>query len=165
MVQQDDITALKVLTNVCQPLQGYNRNKGGGIYLSYSPYMLFADACVADPASEYPFNKLTTAYLAGDADSEKEIISYLISWKGNDAAFKLLLNGAPVLSTLEELSSNLSTLASAGIEALEYKKSNIKPSKDWIEQSKIIVSNARKQGGRAEIQIVNAVESIIASCE
>jgi len=154
-----------VLTSVCQPLQGYHRNPGGGHYLSYSSYMLFVDACIADPEAVYPFNKLVNDYVEGALELSDDILAYLRVWEANDTAFKELQKNAPVLNSIAQLSSNLSALAVTGIEAVEFSKGNNKPSKDWIAQSKIIVSNARKQGGRTEIQVVNAVESLIALCQ
>lgn len=37
--------------------------------------------------------------------------------------------------------------------------------KDWIEKSKIIVSNARKQGARTELKIVDSIELLIQNCQ
>ena len=165
MIQGTNIEPLKVLTSVCQPLQGYARNPGGGHYLSYSPYMLFADACIADPAAVYPFNNLVKGYLDGKTDNLSAISEYLSLWKLNHKEFKKLEANAPVLSNLSELSNNLSVLAITGQEALLFASDNNKPSKDWIENSKTIVSNARKQGGRAELQIVDAIELLIANCQ
>jgi len=165
MTQGGNIEPLKVLTSVCQPLQGYARNPGGGHYLSYSPYMLFADACIADPSAVYPFNKLVKGYLEGNSDNLSSISEYLSLWKKNHKEFEKIEAYAPILTSISELSNNLSVLARAGEEAIRYASANNKPSKDWIENSKIIVSNARMQGGRTELQIVNAIESLIANCQ
>ncbi len=165
MVQGVDIGPLKVLTTVCQPLQGYARNPGGGHYLSYSPYMLFADACIADPSAVYPFNKLVKGYVNGSEKNSEAISEYLNLWKQNHIDFEQLLATAPMLNNLSELSANLSALANKGIEAVSYASTNKKPSKDWIEDSKIIVSNARKQGARTELQIVDAIELLIENCQ
>lgn len=165
MTQQQEITPLKVLTTVCQPMQGYHRNPGGGHYLSYSPYMLFADACIADPEAVYPFEKLVNAYLAGETSNYDEIMAYLNLWEANHAAFLEIENKAPILSSISSLSANLSVLAATGIEAVSFAKNNKIVSKDWIENSKTIVSNAREQGGRTELQIVDAIELLINNCQ
>ena len=165
MAQQDDVDALRVLTSVCQPLQGYHRNPGGGHYLSYSPYLLFADACIADPEAVYPFKKLVNSYMDGDVSKKDEMLIYLNLWKSNHKEFERLLEKSPNLKSIEELSLNLSQLASRGIESMQFSESNKKPSKDWIEKSKTIVSNARKQGGRTELQIVDSIEQLISQCQ
>lgn len=165
MVQQKEIDPLIVLTGVCQPLQGYARNPGGGHYLSYSPFMLFADACIADPESVYPFKKLVNKYLAGEISNYSQIMDYLILWKLNHKAFLKIQEGAPVLNNLTELSENLSALAALAIEALNYKKDNKVVSNDWIENSKAIIANARKSGARTELQIVDSIELLVLNCE
>ncbi len=165
MTQQQEIDPLIVLTGVCQPLQGYARNPGGGHYLSYSPFMLFADACIADPAAVYPFSNLVKSYIAGDYDKYDEMMGYLNLWQANHEAFLKIEANAPVLKNLTDLSLNLSALATVAIEAVSYKKNNKIVSKNWIENSKIIVSNARQQGGRTELQIVDSIELLIANCQ
>ena len=165
MTQQQEIDPLIVLTGVCQPLQGYARNPGGGHYLSYSPFMLFADACIADPEAVYPFNKLVNGYLQGETANYQDMMEYLVLWQSNHEAFLKIQENAPVLDDLLELSTNLSALATIGIEAVTYEKNNKIVSKDWIENSKIIVSNARQQGGRTELQIVDSIELLIQNCQ
>ena len=43
-----DFSALEDLARICEPLKMYKRNEGGIEYKTFSPFRLFADACVVD---------------------------------------------------------------------------------------------------------------------
>lgn len=166
MAQQYNIEPLKILTDVSRPLQGYNRNPGGHVYHSYSPFMLFADACIADPPDAYHFNKLVKGFLDGDLmkvnkETFNTINSYLSMWEANDKKFLKMAKKAPILNNIAQLSANLSALAIIGKEAIIYAQKEQTPDKNWIENSKAVVSESRKQGGRTELQIVDSIESLI----
>ncbi|MEN8250277.1 MAG: family 20 glycosylhydrolase [Bacteroidota bacterium] len=165
IANQTNIKPLQVLTGVCQPLQGYTRNPGGTMYQSYSPFLLFADACIADPPDAYNFNKLVEQYLAGEDENLKAIINYLSLWEANNDLFVEIAENTPILNEIAELSVNLSDIAGIGREALKYILEEEKPGEEWIERSRKISAKARKQGGRTELKIVGSIEQLIINCQ
>lgn len=165
MAQQQNIEPLQVLAGICQPLQGYTRNKGGQIYLTYSPYKLFADACVADPPDVYPFTKAVEAYLLGDTSQAHLIHAYLTTWQQNHGKFYVLLRKSPVLQSIESHSIHLLVLATKGLEAMDYLEQGTSPDSNWVSQSEKAITDARQPAGKTEIQIVNAVEKLIIACQ
>jgi len=56
-------TALESLSNICEPVKIYSRNKGGIEYNSFSPFTLFADACTADAKDAITFNNEVALFL------------------------------------------------------------------------------------------------------
>ena len=58
ITDNQDISALKDLARVCEPLKGYTRNKGGKKYKTFAPFTLFADACSADASDALQFKYL-----------------------------------------------------------------------------------------------------------
>ena len=156
-----DIESLKVLTGVCHPLRGYRRNPGGTMYTSYSPYLLFADACIADPPDALVFNKLVKEYFNGERENVKEINKYLSLWASNHSSFIKIADGAPVLNEIFQLSANLSSLANYGKEAMKYIETSQRPGKNWIEDSKAVVAQAKQQGGRTQLDVVDSIELLI----
>lgn len=166
MSQGYDTQPLKVLADVSRPLQGYNRNPGGHVYHSYSPFMLFADACIADPPDAYHFNKLVDAWRNkeipnGNPDIEGEVRKYLNMWIDNHEEFMKLSERNPILDYLNQHSQNLLTIASLGREALDFINTGKKPENSWLADSKSKLSKAREHGGRTELQVVDAIELII----
>ena len=165
IANQNEIKPLQVLAGVCQPLQGYTRNPQGTMYKSYAPFLLFADACIADPPDAYRFNKMIESFLDGSRDNLKDINNYLSLWEANNDLFVEIAQDAPALNEIAELSANLSDLGSVGKEALSFILEGKTPDTVWTEESKLIFEKAKKQGGRTELQIVNSIEQLIINCQ
>lgn len=156
--------ALEVLVNTLEPLKIYERNEKDSLYTVFSPFTKLADIAVPDQPVPRNFNKLVTRYLSGTrTNSEKEIVDQLSIWKANDAAFKRLLSGAPALAEAAPLSENLSLLAAAGLESVDYIRQGKKADEAWLTAKLKIVTAARQQGGRCELQVVDAVQKLIGS--
>ena len=152
--------ALEVLVSVLEPLKIYERNEGDTMYTVFSPFTKIAD--VATPDQEVPriFNKQVDEFLSNPSpELEKQISDKLILWKENDARFKLLLKNSPVLLEAVSLSENLSSLAEAGLEAIQYIHDNKKAESDWLKEKLAIVTKAKQQGGRCELQVVERFEN------
>ncbi len=154
--------ALEVLVSVLEPLKIYERNEGDTMYTVFSPFTKIAD--VATPDQEVPriFNKQVDEFLSKPSpELEKEISDKLILWKENDAQFKLLLKNSPVLLEAASLSENLSSLAEAGLEAIQYIHDNKNAGSDWLKEKQAIVTKAKQQGGRCELQVVEPIQKLI----
>ena len=93
--------ALKTLSNLCEPIKIYSRNEAGTEYKTFSPFTLFADACVADAKDAVIFNKLVAQ------ENFNEIKIYLKHWSKNYDELQAVLNN-PNVKPLGELSKNLS---------------------------------------------------------
>ena len=154
--------ALEVLVNVIEPLKIYSRNEGDTMYTVFSPYTKLADVASPDQSVPRIFNKQVENYLINPSQElKKEIAEKLSLWKENDLQFKKLLPNSPVLSEAVSLSENLSTLANAGLEAMQYLQEQEKAGAEWLQQKLIIINKARQQGGRCEIQVVDAIQKMI----
>ncbi|WP_301924047.1 beta-N-acetylhexosaminidase [Ferruginibacter sp.] len=153
---------LEVLVSVLEPLKIYERNEGDTMYTVFSPFTKLAD--IASPDQEVPriFNEQVEAFLINPSTiSEKEIRDKLILWHENNVAFKLLLINSPALSEASLLSENLSALAAAGLEALQYIHDKKTADTEWLKQKIAIATSAKQQGGRCEIQVVNAIQKLV----
>jgi hypothetical protein len=73
----------------------------------------------------------------------------------------LLLRNSPVLIEAGSLSENLSLLASAGLEAVQYLHDHNKASADWLKEKLAVAIKAKQQGGRCEIQVADAIQKLI----
>lgn len=111
IANNQDISALEVLSKVCEPLKVYTRNKGGTEYQSYSPFTLFADACTPDAEDALLFEKLTDEYLKNKENS-KGLLSYFDLWINNHEKLTQLSHNAPLIIPLLPVSQNLKEIAS-----------------------------------------------------
>lgn len=108
MTNNQDIESLITLSKVCEPLKIYARNKDGIEYKTYSPFNLFADACVTDAADAAIFNKeVINLTQKGKKDDLETLLIYLNKWSKNHQSFTTL-DKNPKLNVLESLSENLS---------------------------------------------------------
>jgi hexosaminidase len=108
MTNNQDIESLITLSKVCEPLKIYARNKDGIEYKTYSPFNLFADACVTDAADAAIFNKeVINLTRKGKKDDLETLLIYLNKWSKNHQGFTTL-DKNPKLNVLEPLSENLS---------------------------------------------------------
>ena len=109
--------ALKTLSNLCEPVKIYSRNKAGTEYKTFSPFTLFADACTADAEDAVIFNKLVAQ------ENWDEVKIYLKHWSKNYDELQPVLNN-PNVYPLEELSKNLSITSNILLNILLEKKIN-----------------------------------------
>ena len=116
------IDALKTLSNICEPLKVYSRNKGGTEYKTFSPFTLFADACVPDAEDAVVFKKTVTLFLKSkDKNNLHNILTYLKKWSDNDAEFEKI-NQNPITNSLASLSKNVSQISKLLFDAFQNKK-------------------------------------------
>jgi len=104
--------ALLDLSNVCEPLKLYSRNKGGTEYQMYSPLTLFADACTPDASDAIGFDSAVINYLGNKTDeNQAAVANYLNKWGAIYKDLTALSNNAPLVQPLLPLSKSLSAIA------------------------------------------------------
>lgn len=120
-----ETTALKDFSNVCEPLKIYTRNSGGTEYQTYSPFTLFADVCTSDASDAYDFNVIVDNYLV-DKSSENQIslANYLRKWINMNSDLVEMSANAPLIQPLLPLSKSLSDISMQILLALEKKKTD-----------------------------------------
>ncbi|HCY97997.1 family 20 glycosylhydrolase [uncultured Polaribacter sp.] len=161
MSDYKEISSLKVLSNICEPLKVYSRNKGGTEYSSFSPLTLFADACVVDAEDAVGFKK-AVVFLSKDRTKSNlgAVLAYLEIWSENDRNFNKISN-TPKLALLKPLSKNLSELASFLITA--FKKKSIS-SKEYA-KALINIEIISKPFMDTEVAIAVPLNNLIMYCQ
>jgi hexosaminidase len=128
--------ALNEFTNVCEPLKGYKRNKGGTEYQMYSPFTLFADACIPDAKDSLAFDAAVTQYLANKSSENKaKVIAFFNKWIAMNKGLIELSSSAPLVQPILPLSKKLTDASQELLLVLE-NKSTLKNDdlKNLIEQ-------------------------------
>ncbi|WP_435136297.1 beta-N-acetylhexosaminidase [Formosa sp. A9] len=156
MSNNQDISSLITLQKVCEPLKIYARNKDGIEYQTYSPFTLFADACVADAPDAVAFNRLVANYTAAPTTKTKtEIKKYLTTWNTQYEAFSAL-DKNPTLNTLEPLSKNLSVVSKTLLDVLDQKTISKTAKQQFTESLNIL----KQDHVDVEVAMVNALENL-----
>ena len=118
MAGTEDISALRTLADVVEPVKDYTRmDSVKGFWDFRAPLNHLVD--VASPESEAArhFGELVQAYIQGghkDQATEAQIRTSLTAWRDNDAKLHPLLEQSFLLSDIAPLSEDLSALGVAG---------------------------------------------------
>ena len=120
LTNNQSITSLKVLSELCEPLKGYTRNKGGVEYHMYAPFTLFADACSADASMGRIFDNKVQVFLA-DGSSKEALIQTLSMWNDSYKDF-MQLQSNPKLEKIAPMYQNLATVSEVLIQVIQSEK-------------------------------------------
>ncbi len=157
-----DTEALEVLVDVIEPLKIYQRNAGGTMYTSFSPYTKIADVATPDQKVAREFRDDVDHYLQKSTEEEAEAIRTKLSlWEANHHQLLPTIRKSPVLKEIEDLSYHLSQLGAVGLEAMDIIAYQATVPEEWPERAKKVVELAKQQGGRTEIMVVSAVEKLV----
>jgi hexosaminidase len=117
-----NIKSLNEFSNVCEPLKGYTRNKGGTEYQMYSPFTLFADACTPDAKDSLAFDDAVTQYLANKTpDNKAKVAAFFNKWIAVNKGLVELSANAPLVQPILPLSKKLNDASQELLLVLENK--------------------------------------------
>ncbi len=136
IANNQNIKSVNEFTNVCEPLKGYTRNKGGTEYQMYSPFTLFADACTPDAKDSLAFEEAVSQYLANkSADNKAKVAAFFNKWIAVNKGLVELSANAPLVQPILPLSKKLSDASQELLLVLD-NKSTLKTAdlKSLIEQ-------------------------------
>ena len=151
----EDITPLKTLIDVIEPMKGYSRNQDGELYTMYSPLTLVADAARPDAKVAREFRKRVKDYLENpDFEKKETLVKQLIIWLENHNHLVKIIQKSPILKEIKGLSVSLSKVAGIGLLSLRGELGTDMNTKN-------VLKTAREQGGRCELQIVDAIEDLM----
>ncbi len=161
-----DITALKTLVDVIEPVKIYQRHHQGVSYFSHSPYTRAVDAARPESMTARAFARDVDAFLHDPAQAGAEtILHYLTQWRNNHAALLEIMQKSPVIRELETLSQDLADLSAAGLKAVHALLAEEKLDATWHYEQQLVADRAKKPRGQTELMVVPAIQKLIdAAC-
>ena len=165
MAGDGDMTALRVLADVVEPVKDYNRwSDAKGPIDFHSPLTRMIDAVYPESDTARFFANLVQTYAASgykDQDAEKQIRMWLVLWSNNDSHLHPLLETSSLLQEDASQSANLSGVASAALQALDY-LDNSQPAPDsWKTQQLALMEQAKKPSADMLLMIVAPVQQLV----
>jgi hexosaminidase len=166
MVGTSDATPLRVLADVVEPVKDYNRwssHENGPINFN-APLTNLIDAVYPESDAARHFGELVTAYTQSgykDKGAEAEIRSSLMLWRDNDVRLHPLLTQSSLLKEEIPLSQNLSMVASAGLNALDYLDRGQTEPELWKAQQLAVIEIAKKPIAGLLLQITGPVQQLV----
>jgi hexosaminidase len=118
----------------------------------------------SDSARQFS-NLVQTFVQSGYKDQavETQIRSWLTRWRDNHAKLNPLLSGSFLLEEDVPLSQDLSTLGTAGLQALDYYDKGTQPPDDWKKQQAATIEQIKKSRAGLLLMVAAPVEQLIDS--
>jgi hexosaminidase len=121
---EDNITALRTLADVVEPVKDYTRMEGvKGDWDFRAPLNRLVDEASPESATARHFQELVQQLLQNgfkNRGAEAQIRMFLTSWRDNDAELHRILEKSFLLREVAPLSQELSSVAASGLTALDY---------------------------------------------
>jgi hexosaminidase len=147
----DDIAALQVLALALQPasitIRETEAEKAGGIQTSDVALHRMVDAIAPESEVARKFSSAVDQFVASkfqDATTESSIRQTLTKWRDNDSALQSLLQNSFLLKEVAPVSQNLASLATAGLQALDYIDARKTAPGEWKTQQVAMIQQAAK---------------------
>ena len=165
MAGDADISSLRVLADVVEPVKDYNRWKDEqGPINFHAPLTRMIDAVDPESDTARQFASLVQKFVqSGEKDQgvEAQIRAWLTLWRDNDTNLHPLSQQSALLEEDVTLSQNLSALGTAGLQALDYiDKSQTAPD-GWKTQQLAMVDQAKQRSADLLLMVATPVGQLV----
>jgi hexosaminidase len=160
----DDISALKDLADVLEPVKNYTREQTATEpATSAKPLNRVVDAVRPESATARQFADFVNTLVAGSSrpGTEERVRHLLNRWRDNQLELQPLFEKSLLLKEVAPISQNLSALGASGLAALDYLDRGEKAPAAWVTQQLAIVEQAKKPQSQLLIMVAPGVEKLI----
>ena len=160
----EDISSLKVLADVLEPVKDYTREETAPApATSASPLNRVVDAVRPESSTARQFADSVDALVAGGSrpGTEASVRTLLARWRDNQVDLQPLFEKSLLLKEVAPLSQNLSALGAAGLAALDYLDRGERAPSAWVTQQLTVVEQCKKPQAQLLIMVAPAVEKLI----
>jgi hexosaminidase len=157
-----DPTSLRVLADVVQPPEGYQRESLKH-YDTSSPLNALVDAVHPESERARKFSELVKTIVAGKASAEQwqEARTWLVLWRDNDAKLQPSLPRSEITAELAPVSRDLSQVATIGLHALDDLENHRASNPDLVQSNLQLLKAAEKPQAVVRDMIVPPVEVLV----
>jgi hexosaminidase len=161
----NDISALRTLADVVEPVKDYAREETATVApTSATPLNRLVDAARPESDTARRFADLVNAVVSGQANNTetKAHIRMLLSrWRDNQANIQPLLDRSFLLKEAAPIAQDLSALGAAGLRALDYLDRGERPPDAWKAEQLALVEEAKKPKAQLLLMVILPVQKLI----
>jgi len=160
----DQISSLKTLADVLEPVKDYTREETAPVEPnSLLPLDRLIDAARPESATGREFSMMVDAMLAGQASAQtkEQVRAMLTSWHNNQSSLEPLEGQSFLLQEVIPASQNLTRVAAAGLEALDYLDRGARPREGWKSETVALLEDGGKQRAQLLLVIVPSIEKLV----
>jgi hexosaminidase len=130
---------------------------------SLSPLNRVIDAARPESATARRFADLVDALIAGwaDPDPKQEVRALLTRWRDNQTNLQPLATQSFLLKEITPLSQDLSAVATAGLQALDYIDRGERAPDAWATQQFALLEKAQKPKAQLLLMVAPSVQKLI----
>jgi len=165
MAGSADITALRNLADVVEPVKDYNRwDDAKGPIDFHAPLTRMIDAVYPESDIARHFSDLVQTFVQSgykDQAAEAQIRTWLATWRDNDARLHPLLAQTFLLQEDVPLSQNLSAVGAAGLQALDYLDKGQSAPDAWKTQQLAVIELAKTRQADLLLMVVAPVQQLV----
>lgn len=164
MTNGTDVSALRTLADLVEPVKGYARE---GLTkteaTSLTPLNRLIDAARPESLQARQFGRLVDDFISGHnrPGLELEIRAALEKWRDNDVLLRPLAQQSSFVQEALPQSESLSALAAAGLEALDYLDRGEKAPNAWETQQLQIVQQAIQPKAQVLLMVAGPVQKLV----
>ncbi len=162
MSGESDPTYLKVLADVVQPPEGYQREELKKYDIT-SPLNRLVDAVLPESETARKFSNLVKLIVSGKASPHQwqEAREWLVLWRDNDAKLQPSLQRSELTEELVPLSHDLSQVATIGLRALDNLENHRRDNEDLAQSNMQLLKAAEKPQAVLRNMVVPPVEMLV----
>jgi len=165
MADTGDISALRTLAEVVEPVKDYTRMENvKGPWDFRAPLNHLIDAVSPESDAARHFRDQVQAYLQSgckDQAVEAQIRTLLTAWRDNDRKVRSLLQQSFLLLEVAPLSEDLSALGAAGLQALDYLDKSEPSSESWRMQQLTLIERSKTPKANLLLMVGPPVQQLI----
>ena len=164
MTNGTDTAALHNLADVVEPVKGYAREGLAKTEAtSLTPLNRVIDAARPESLRAREFNQLVDEFLAGKVKPgmEMQIRSTLDRWKDNEIQLEPAAQNSALVQEVMPISHDLSALAAAGLQALNYLDRGERAPDTWKTQQIALAQSAIQPRAQLLLMVASPVQKLI----
>ena len=161
----EDISALRTLADVVEPVKDYTREETApSVPTSATPLNRLVDAARPESQTARQFAALVNAFISRQSNSDEiraEIRALLTRWRDNANKFQPATVSSFLLKEVVPVSNELSALGTAGLSALDYLENGETRPETWEAEQLALVERAKKPQAQVLLMVAPAVQALI----
>jgi hexosaminidase len=164
MAGSDDISALRTLASVVEPVKGYARSAlATSEPTALTPLNRVIDAARPESEGGRQFSALVDALVSGQLKpgTELRIRAMLTKWRDNDEKLRPLAEKSSLVQEVAPISQSLSALAIAGLQALDYLDRGEKAPDTWKTQQLALAQQAIQPKAQLLLMVAPPIQKLI----
>jgi hexosaminidase len=164
IVGSDDISSLKVLADVVEPVKDYTREETAPApATSATPLNRVVDAVRPESMMARKFAISVDALVSAGSGlgAEVQVRTMLNHWRDNQIELQPLFEKSLLLKEIAPISQNLSALGAAGLAALDYLDRGEHPPAAWVTEQLAVVEQAKKPQAQLLLMVAPSVGKLI----